>query len=151
MENGDIAPNFEIPSTGGGNFDLASATTGRQVLLAFYPKSFTSGCTHEMEVLKFLHPRFAAAGVQVFGVSIDSLQTQHRFKQSLDLPFELLADDQAAAVAFDCLRESGKAERDIYLVGEGGRVNYALHELDPRSETQYRDILAAAGADTENL
>ena len=121
------------------------------MLLAFYPKSFTSGCTHEMEVLRFLHPRFAGAGVDILGVSVDTLETQQRFKQTLGLPFELLADDQTAAKALDCLRESGRAERDVYVIGPGRRIEFAIHKLDPRDESQYRQLLEAVGADTDGL
>lgn len=151
MDAGDTAPDFEIPSTGGGDFSLQDGASKGRVLLAFYPKSFTSGCTHEMEVLRFLHPRFAGAGVDILGVSVDTLETQQRFKQTLGLPFELLADDQTAAKALDCLRESGRAERDVYVIGPGRRIEFAIHKLDPRDESQYRQLLEAVGADTDGL
>ncbi|MDE2863204.1 MAG: redoxin domain-containing protein [Chloroflexota bacterium] len=151
MDVGDTAPDFQIPSTGGGDFSLADGVTAGRVLLAFYPKSFTSGCTHEMEVLRFLHARFAGAGVSILGVSVDTLQTQQRFKKTLGLPFELLADDQTAARALDCLRDSGKAERDIYVIGPGRKIEFAIHKLDPRNEEQYRQLLEAVNADTEGL
>lgn len=151
MDVGDTAPDFQVPSTGGGDFSLANGVTGGRVLLAFYPKSFTSGCTHEMEVLRFLHPRFAGAGVSILGVSVDTLQTQQRFKKTLGLPFELLADDQSAAQALDCLRDSGKAERDVYVIGPGRKIEFAIHKLDPRNEGQYRQLLEAVNADTEGL
>ncbi|MXY13030.1 MAG: redoxin domain-containing protein, partial [Chloroflexi bacterium] len=149
LDVGDTAPDFQVPSTGGGDFSLADGVTAGRVLLAFYPKSFTSGCTHEMEVLRFLHPRFAGAGVSILGVSVDNLQTQQRFKKTLGLPFELLADDQTAAQALDCLRDSGKAERDVYVIGPGRRIEFAIHKLDPRNEDQYRQLLDAVNADTE--
>ena len=151
MDVGDTAPEFQIPSTAGEDFSLDRGAAGGRVLLAFYPKSFTSGCTHEMEVLRFLHPRFAGAGVSVLGVSVDTLGTQQRFKKTLGLPFELLADDQTAARALDCLRDSGKAERDVYVIGPGRRIEFAIHGLDPRNEDQYRQLLEAVGADTEGL
>ena len=151
MDVGDIAPDFQVPSTGGGHFSLEGAVAENPVVLAFYPKSFTSGCTHEMEVLRFLHPRFESAGVTIVGVSVDTLETQERFKQTLGLPFELLADDRTATNALDCLRDSGRAERDMYVVGSGRRIEFAIHKLDPRKESQYRDLLEAVGADTDGL
>lgn len=151
MDAGDTAPDFQVPSTGEGDFSLADGVSGGRVMLAFYPKSFTSGCTHEMEVLRFLHPRFAGAGVSILGVSVDTLQTQQRFKKTLGLPFELLADDQTAARALDCLRESGKAERDVYVIGPGRRIEFAIHNLDPRDEDQYKQLLEAVGAQTDGL
>ena len=150
LDVGDIAPDFQIPSTGG-DFSLEAAVSGSRVLLAFYPKSFTSGCTHEMEVLRFLHPRFDGVGVRIVGVSVDALETQEKFKKTLGLPFELLADDQTAAQALDCLRESGKAERDVYIVGPGRRIEFAIHKLDPRRESQYKELLEAVGANTDGL
>lgn len=151
LDVGDIAPDFQIPSTGGGDFSLDQAVSADRVLLAFYPKSFTSGCTHEMEVLRFLHPRFDGAGVKILGVSVDTLETQEQFKKTLGLPFELLADDQTAARSLACLRESGKAERDVYIVGPGRRIEYAIHQLDPRKESQYKALLETVGADTDGL
>ena len=151
MDVGDTAPDFQVPSTGESDFSLEEGLAGGRVMLAFYPKSFTSGCTHEMEVLRFLHPRFAGAGVSILGVSVDTLQTQQRFKKTLGLPFELLADDQTAARALDCLRESGKAERDVYVIGPGRRIEFAIHKLDPRDEDQYRQLLEAVGAQTDGL
>ena len=151
MDAGDTAPDFQIPSTAGEDFSLDDGVAGGRVMLAFYPKSFTSGCTHEMEVLRFLHPRFAGAGVSILGVSVDSVETQQRFKKTLGLPFELLADDQSAARALDCLRDSGKAERDVYVIGPARRIEFAIHKLDPRNENQYKQLLAAVGADTEGL
>ncbi len=127
MDVGDIAPDFQVPSTDGGDFSLDRAVSGDRVLLAFYLKSFTNGCTHEMEILRFLHSRFDGAGVNILGVSVDALETQEQFKKTLGLSFEPLADDEAAARALDCLRESGKAERDIFIVGP----EYAIHKLKP--------------------
>ena len=101
------------------------------MLLAYYPKSFTSGCTHEMEILRFLHSPFDGAEVNILGVSVDALETQEQFKKTLGLPFEPLTDDETAARALDCLRESGKAERDVYIVGPGRRIEYAIHKLEP--------------------
>ena len=130
---------------------LDQEVSGDRVLLAFYPTSFTSGCTHEMEIVRFLHSRFDGAGVKILGVSVDALETQERFKKTLGLPFELLADDEAAARALDCLRKSGKAERDVFIVGPGHRVEYAIYKLDPRNESQHRELLEAVGADTGGL
>ena len=62
-----------------------------------------------------------------------------------------MADDQTAASALDCLRDSGKAERDVYVVGPGRRIEFAIHKLDPRNEDQYKQLLEAVGADTEGL
>jgi peroxiredoxin Q/BCP len=151
LDVGDTALDFQVPTTAGGDFSLEEESACGRVVLAFYPKSFTSGCTHEMEVLRFLHPRFAGAGVSILGVSVDSVQTQQRFKKTLGLPFELLADDQSAAKALDCLRDSGKAERDVYVIGPGRKIEFAIHKLDPRNEGQYRQLLDAVGADTEGL
>ena len=131
MDVGDIAPDFQIPSTGGGDFSLDQEVSGDRVLLAFYPKSFTSGCTHEMGAVRFLHSRFDGVGVKILGVPVDALETQEKIKKTLGLPFELLADDETAARVLDCVCESGKAERDVYIVGPGRRIEYAFLELKP--------------------
>jgi thioredoxin-dependent peroxiredoxin len=82
---------FTLPATGGKEFRL-SAAKSRRVVLYFYPKDNTPGCTTEGTQFRDLHPRFLKAGCTVFGISRDSLKSHENFKAKMGFPFELLSD-----------------------------------------------------------
>ncbi|MBG6083141.1 peroxiredoxin Q/BCP [Rubrivivax gelatinosus] len=86
-------PDFEAPATGGVKFSPA-AYRGHAVVLYFYPKDATPGCTTEAMQFRDHHQDFLAAGAVVFGVSRDNLMSHEKFKQALELPFELIADTE---------------------------------------------------------
>jgi len=83
---------FSLPATGGGAFEL-SKSNARILVLYFYPKDNTPGCTTETLQFRDLHREFQKAGARVYGVSRDSLKSHASFKAKLQLPFELLADE----------------------------------------------------------
>jgi thioredoxin-dependent peroxiredoxin len=83
---------FALPATGGKEFRL-SAVKSRLVVLYFYPKDNTPGCTTEGAQFRDLHPRFVRAGAAVYGVSRDSLKSHENFKAKMGFPFDLLSDE----------------------------------------------------------
>ena len=85
------APDFELPATGGATFKL-SEHKGRGVVLYFYPKDNTPGCTTEGQDFSALHAEFQALGWDIYGVSRDSLKAHENFKAKFAFPFRLLAD-----------------------------------------------------------
>lgn len=85
------APDFELPATGGTSFKL-SDFRGRGVVLYFYPKDDTSGCTTEGLDFSALHQQFKTLGWEIFGISRDSLKAHESFKAKFSFPFELLSD-----------------------------------------------------------
>jgi peroxiredoxin Q/BCP len=89
-------PDFELPATGDKPFRLSSAK-GKPVVLYFYPKDSTPGCTTEAQQFRDLYPEFQALGCQIFGISRDSLKSHENFKTKQDLPFELLGDQEETA------------------------------------------------------
>ncbi|MCH7641522.1 thioredoxin-dependent thiol peroxidase, partial [Patescibacteria group bacterium] len=89
---GDNAPGFELPDQDGKLHKL-SDYSGKHVLLYFYPKDFTPGCTTEACELRDNFPDFENLGVKVFGVSTDSVESHKRFAERHKLPFTLLADE----------------------------------------------------------
>lgn len=96
----DVAPPFELPSTSGETLSLASLR-GRKVVLYFYPRDNTPGCTTESVDFRDRYEAFQEAGVEVVGVSKDSLDSHHRFREKFTLPFPLLTDaDNAVAEAY---------------------------------------------------
>jgi len=86
-------PDFEAHATGGVKF-TPQAFAGKAVVLYFYPKDNTPGCTTEAMQFRDHHVEFVAAGAVVFGVSRDNMASHERFKQNLELPFELIADTE---------------------------------------------------------
>ena len=110
------APDIELPATGGKNIKL-SDLLGKNVVLYFYPKDNTPGCTTEGQHFRDLHGHFAKAGSVVFGISRDSLKSQENFKAKMSFPFELLSDsEEIACKAFDVIKMKnmyGKKVRGI--------------------------------------
>jgi len=95
---GKPVKDFSLPSTGGATFKL-SGHQGTKLVLYFYPKDNTPGCTTEAMGFRDHHKDFGKAGCEVFGISRDSVRTHEGFKAKLGLPFELLSDAEEAACA----------------------------------------------------
>lgn len=89
-------PDFELPATGSNNFRLADQR-GRLLVIYFYPKDSTPGCTSEGLQFRELHGEFQALGCDIYGISRDSLASHEKFKAKYAFPFELLCDAAEAA------------------------------------------------------
>jgi peroxiredoxin Q/BCP len=121
-------PDFEAPATGA-PFKL-SALKGKKVVLYFYPKDNTPGCTVEGQDFRDKHADFRASGAEVFGISRDSLKSHAGFKAKMGFPFELIADpDETVCLMFDVMKMKnmyGKqvrgVERSTFLIDAEGRV-----------------------------
>jgi peroxiredoxin Q/BCP len=94
LKEGDELPDFTLPSDGGGTV-TAQALRGRPLVLYFYPRDDTPGCTKEAQAFRDAMDDFAAAGVAIAGVSTDSASSHDKFKAKHDLNFVLLADTDA--------------------------------------------------------
>ncbi|NNM79237.1 MAG: peroxiredoxin [Gallionella sp.] len=100
----NIIPDFSTPSTSGLNFTL-SAQRGKHLVIYFYPKDNTPGCTTEAQQFRDLYPAFRAANCEVVGISRDSLKSHANFKAKFGLPFELLADtDETVCALFGVMK-----------------------------------------------
>ena len=97
LDAGQAAPDFDLPAAGGGRVRLADFK-GRPLVLYFYPKDDTSGCTKEAQGFAAALPELAAAGVAVVGVSKDSVASHDRFKAKYGLPFALASDEAGGTV-----------------------------------------------------
>jgi thioredoxin-dependent peroxiredoxin len=93
IEIGDKAPDFSLPTDGGGKVTL-SKLRGRKVVLYFYPKDDTSGCTAEACGFRDSFPKFGKLDATVIGISRDSVASHDKFKQKHDLPFTLASDEK---------------------------------------------------------
>ncbi len=92
LNNGDTAPDFELPSTAGGTFRLVNNLTKGKLILYFYPKDFTTGCTAEACGFRDMFADLRDSEMRVVGISTDSVESHLKFKEKYDLPFDLLSD-----------------------------------------------------------
>jgi thioredoxin-dependent peroxiredoxin len=124
-----LAPHFNLPATNAKTVDL-STLRGRKLVLYFYPKDNTPGCTDESAGFRDQYAAFVDAGCEIFGISRDGLQSHERFKAKLGLPFELIADtEERACDAFGVMKMKsmyGKqmrgVERSTFVIDAEGRV-----------------------------
>ncbi len=122
-------PDFSAEMTGGQPFRL-SEHQGKTLVLYFYPKDNTPGCTTESLQFRDLHERFRKAGAEVFGISRDSLRSHEGFKAKLGLPFELISDaDEAMCTMFDVIvmksmygKKVRGIERSTFVIDAAGKI-----------------------------
>ncbi|PLY59362.1 peroxiredoxin [Herbaspirillum sp. BH-1] len=115
--------------TSGKTFNLADYR-GKNLVLYFYPKDNTPGCTTEGMQFRDLHPQFQAANTEIFGISRDSLKSHENFKGKLGMPFELISDpDETLCTMFDVMKMKnmyGKqvrgVERSTFVIDGAGKV-----------------------------
>ncbi|NJL15082.1 MAG: peroxiredoxin [Microscillaceae bacterium] len=118
LQVGSKAPDFTLPATGGLSFTLSQEAAGQAVILYFYPKDFTPGCTAEACDFRDNIAQFSDLSIPVFGISRDSVLTHEKFKEKYQLPFALLADESGrVAKAYQAL---------IPLIGLTKRITYLL-------------------------
>ena len=129
IKTGSKVPEFSLPTTGGGTWSLKDAA-GRKLVIYFYPRDLTSGCTREAQDFRDLHGAFRKAGVEVVGVSRDSVASHDKFAAKETLPFPLLADaDERACRLFDVIKPKSLygrkylgVERSTFLLDGSGRL-----------------------------
>jgi thioredoxin-dependent peroxiredoxin len=151
LEAGDKAPEFDLPIDGGGRLRLADFR-GRPLVLYFYPKDDTSGCTTEAIDFAEAWPAFQAAGVALVGVSKDSVASHDRFKAKHALPFALASDEAGDVVeAYGSWVEKGMygksymgIDRSTFLIDGQGTVREVWRQVKVPGHVD--EVLAAAGS-----
>lgn len=138
-----MAPEFTLPWATRDSVGPASDpfrlghTRGKVVVLAFFPRDFTSGCTAEMRTFSDQYATLFGDGVVVVGISVDSVATHVSFAQSLQLPFQLLSDPaQAVARKYGSQGSGATMRRTVYVLNQDGRVvyrNLQFGALDPHA------------------
>jgi peroxiredoxin Q/BCP len=151
VEEGKEAPDFTLTSDGGEPVTL-SELRGKPVVLYFYPKDDTPGCTTQACGLRDVHHELEDAGAVVLGVSPDSERSHVKFREKYDLPFTLLADsDHAVAELYGVWGEKkymGRTylgvQRTTFVIDAGGTVKRVLENVKPATHAD--DVLAALAA-----
>jgi peroxiredoxin Q/BCP len=144
-------PAFSLPATGGRTWKLAAAA-GKPLVVYFYPKDATSGCTQEGEAFRDLYPKFRKAGVEIVGISPDSVASHEKFKSKHGFPFELLSDEERVACQlFGVWKEKSMygrkymgVARVTYLIDAEGTVAQRWDSV--KVETHPAEVLAAVDA-----
>ena len=136
LEIGSKAPEFTLPDQNGDMRSL-SDYKGQKVILYFYPKDMTSGCTKQACAFSELYPQFREKGAVVLGVSKDSVASHKRFEEKHGLPFTLLSDTEKTVIqSYDVWKEKklyGKVSmgvvRTTYLIDEDGVIVKAFDKV----------------------
>ena len=136
LEIGTKAPDFTLPDQNG-NMHSLSEYRGKKVILYFYPKDNTAGCTKQACGFAERYPQFTEMGAVVLGVSKDSVASHKKFEEKYGLPFTLLADPELPAIqAYDVWQEKknyGKTYmgvvRSTYLIDENGKIVKAFEKV----------------------
>ena len=147
LEIGTKAPNFTLKDKNGNDVSL-SDFLGKRVVLYFYPKDNTPGCTRQACAFAGAYKQFEAKGVEVIGISKDSVASHVKFAEKYDLPFVLLSDpDRIAIEAYGVWQEKkmcGKVSmgvvRTTFIIDEDGNIEKVMPKVKP--DTNAADILA---------
>ena len=147
LEIGTKAPNFSLPDQNGEVHTLEEYA-GKKVILYFYPRDNTSGCTKQACGFGELYPQFMEKDAVVIGISKDSVASHKRFEEKYSLPFILLSDTELQAIqAYDVWKEkkiAGKVGfgvvRSTYIIDEQGNIEKAMPKVKP--DTNAAEILA---------
>lgn len=123
---GSEAPDFEAQTTDGGHISLSQFRGSKSVLLMFYPKDDTPGCTRQMCTARDEGAAYESAGVRRFGVNPGGVESHRRFADKYALDFPLIVDQGSRiATAYGVLKENGGVARATYLIDRDGRIAYS--------------------------
>ena len=148
MQTGDIAPAFSLPDQNGNMISIADFA-GKKIVLYFYPKDNTPGCTRQACAFAGLFEEFKKRDIVVIGISKDSVESHRKFAEKHALPFILLADPELQAIkAYGVWQEKklyGKVSmgvvRTTFIINEKGMIEKIMPKVKP--DTNAAEILAA--------
>ncbi len=148
---GRKVPSFSLPATGGKTWK-PSLAAGKKLVIYFYPRDNTSGCTKEGEAFRDLHAAFVRSGAVVVGVSPDSVASHEKFKAKMEFPFDLLADeDRKVCELFGVYKEKSMygrkymgVERSTFLFDQEGLLRREWRKVKVPGHAD--EVLAAVRA-----
>ena len=130
LKEGSKAPDFKLPSSEGGEVSLSDFKGKKNLVLYFYPKDDTPGCTKEACDFRDLRKKFQAVGAEIYGVSFDSIKSHQKFIQKYKLPFPLLSDeDKSVAQKYGVYKEKSfmgrkfmGIERTTFVIDKDSKI-----------------------------
>lgn len=133
---GKAAPAFTLPGASGQAWTLRGAK-GKHLVVYFYPRDNTPGCTTETAAFRDLYPQFKKAGTEIIGISADSIASHDKFKAKLQVPFELLSDtDHTVCQLFEVYQEKSLygrkfmgIERSTFLIDSSGKLQHEWRKV----------------------
>ncbi len=145
---GKKAPNFKRPATGEKTLSLKDFK-GKNLVIYFYPKDATPGCTTEGQNFRDLYKKFQSANCDILGVSRDSIKSHERFKEKQSFPFDLLSDeDESMCQSYDVIklkklygREYMGIERSTFLIDESGKLRHEWRKVKVKGHAE--EVLTA--------
>lgn len=143
LEIGSVAPDFTLPDKEGKPVSLKDFA-GKKVVLYFYPKDSTPGCTRQAQAFRDAFDKFTAAGAVVIGISKDSVKSHLNFATKQELPFILLSDTELTTLqAYEVWQEKklyGKVSmgvvRSVYVIDEAGNITAVWTKVKPEQSAQ---------------
>jgi peroxiredoxin Q/BCP len=132
LKVGDKAPDFTLPDTEGTPVTLSKLLAQGPVILAFYPKAFTPGCTKQNSNFRDHYAEAGERGAQVLGISTDSMETQKKFKAEYKLPYPLLSDPdgKVAKLYPGTMAVVGLAARANFVIAQDGTISKIVEGSD---------------------
>ena len=137
LEKGTRAPSFSVKDHGGNTVSLTDFS-GKKVVLWFYPKADTPGCTIEGKGFRDDYEKFVEKNTVILGVSLDNEADNKAFAEKFDFPYPLLCDvDHAIALAYKAVKGPGDeyASRITYVIGEDGNIIEAISQVDTKTHS----------------
>lgn len=143
MELGESVPDFAFTATSGLNAHL-SDFKGQTVVLYFYPKDATPGCTTETQDFRDAYPKFQGLNTQIFGISRDNLKSHEQFKTKQNVPFELISDSaEHLCQLFDVIKMKnmyGKQvrgiERSTFIINPQGKLTHQWRKVNVKGHVE---------------
>ena len=151
VQVGRVVPNFKLPATGDKDIEL-KPLRGKNVIVYFYPKDNTPGCTTEGCDFKANHARFRRRNTIILGISRDSIAAHEKFREKYGFPFDLLSDaDEKACGIFDVIKEKNMygrkvlgIERSTFLIDDTGKLRHEWRKLKVKGHVD--EVLEAVTA-----
>jgi thioredoxin-dependent peroxiredoxin len=135
-QQGEILPDLELTTESGEHVGTGELT-GQKTVLYFYPQDDTPGCTKEACAFRDRMEDYTEAGIQVYGVSLDSPESHREFREKYDLNFPLLTDEGGrAAETLGVLGDRGMARRVTFLLAPDGTISKTYPEVTPQTHAE---------------
>ena len=142
MQEGEIAPDFELPANDGSLVILSSYRGQKNVVLCFYPKNHLFACPSKKvfkmaESMILTHPQILASGTVLFAISVDTVEDQKKFVEEYKIPYLHLSDTKKVACkTYAGLNLAGLAKRSTFIINKEGKVVKIFRDIDVNSHGQ---------------